>query len=171
MIELYRYRLKLSVGEIQMKEAQVTLKIEKLAHCKGMPQYASGGAAGLDLCLSTEEKVEIPAGKRAKLPTGIKVEIPQGYEGQVRPRSGLADKFGISLTNCIGTVDCDYRGEVMVLIINHGDEAYTFQPGDRLAQLVITPVIQVKIEEVESVNETARGEGGFGSTGKNLLTV
>ena len=154
-----------------MKDAPVSLKIEKLAHCQGMPQYASGGAAGLDLCLASEKPVKIKSGERDMLPTGIKVEIPQGYEGQVRPRSGLAAKHGISLTNCIGTVDCDYRGEVMVLIINHGQEAYTFQPGDRIAQLVITPVITVTIEEVESVQATARGEGGFGSTGKNLLTV
>ncbi|MBP7862469.1 dUTP diphosphatase [bacterium] len=154
-----------------MKDAPVSLKIEKLAHCQGMPQYASGGAAGLDLCLASDKPVEIKAGHRDMLPTGIKVEIPQGYEGQVRPRSGLAAKHGISLTNCIGTVDSDYRGEVMVLIINHGQEAYTFQPGDRIAQLVITPVITVSIEEVESVSTTARGEGGFGSTGKNLLTV
>lgn len=136
-----------------------------------MPQYASGGAAGLDLCLASETPVTVKAGERAKLATGIKVEIPRGYEGQVRPRSGLAANYGISLTNCIGTIDCDYRGEVMALIINHGQEDYTFQPGDRIAQLVITPVITVSIQEVESVSETARGEGGFGSTGKNLLSV
>ncbi|MDX2108530.1 MAG: dUTP diphosphatase [Candidatus Melainabacteria bacterium] len=154
-----------------MQNAPISLKIEKLAHCQGMPQYASQGAAGLDLCLASETPVTVKAGDRAKLPTGIKVEIPQGFEGQVRPRSGLAANYGISLTNCIGTVDCDYRGEVMALIINHGHEDYTFQPGDRIAQLVITPVITVSIQEVDNVGETARGEGGFGSTGKNLLSV
>lgn len=150
---------------------KVKLKIKKLPHCQGLPQYATVGAAGLDLTLAVDTPFELKAGQRAKLPTGIKVEIPFGYEGQVRPRSGLADKAGISLTNCVGTVDSDYRGEVMVLSINHSDHDYTFQPGERIAQMVIVPVPMVEIEEVEELEESHRGEGGFGSTGKEALCV
>ncbi|MCA9802432.1 MAG: dUTP diphosphatase [Cyanobacteria bacterium HKST-UBA02] len=149
--------------------SKVHLKIEKLSHCVALPDYATSGSAGLDLTLASEEAIEIGAGDRAKLPTGIKVEIPTGYEGQVRARSGLADRAGISLTNCIGTIDSDYRGEVMVLIINHGKEPYIFKPGERIAQLVVMPVPQVEIEVVEAVSSSARGEGGFGSTGRTAL--
>lgn len=149
--------------------SKVRLKIEKLSHCVALPDYATAGSAGLDLTLASELEVVIGAGDRARLPTGIKVEIPSGYEGQVRARSGLADRAGISLTNCIGTIDSDYRGEVMVLIINHGREPYTFKPGERIAQLVVMPVPQVEIEVVEAVSSSSRGEGGFGSTGRTAL--
>ncbi|MBK9143113.1 MAG: dUTP diphosphatase [Candidatus Melainabacteria bacterium] len=149
--------------------SKVRLKIEKLSHCVALPDYATAGSAGLDLTLASELEVVIGAGDRARLPTGIKVEIPSGYEGQVRARSGLADRAGISLTNCIGTIDSDYRGEVMVLIINHGKEPYTFKPGERIAQLVVMPVPQVEIEVVEAVSSSSRGEGGFGSTGRTAL--
>ncbi len=155
------------VGVVPM--SKLKLKVERLEHCKALPEYATGGAAGMDLCLASDEPVVLEPGQRTKLPTGIKVEIPNGYEGQVRPRSGLADRAGISLTNCVGTVDSDYRGEVKVLVINHGQETYTFQPGERIAQMLITPVPEVELIEVESVNETERGEGGFGSTGKKKL--
>ena len=151
--------------------SKVKLRVERLAHCKALPEYATGGAAGMDLCFAAEEPLVLEAGERTKLPTGIKVEIPSGYECQIRPRSGLADKAGISLTNCVGTVDSDYRGEVKVLVINHGKEAYTFQPGERIAQMLITPVPEVEVIEVDSVDETERGEGGFGSTGKSRLVA
>lgn len=148
---------------------KIQVKVEKMPHCKELPRYATPGAAGMDLTFASDEPLSVGPGKRAKLPTGIKLEIPVGYEAQVRPRSGLAAKAGISLTNCVGTIDCDYRGEVMVLIINHGEETYTFSPGERIAQMVIVPVPVVELIEVDRVADTERGEGGFGSTGKTAL--
>jgi dUTP pyrophosphatase len=148
---------------------KLQVKVERLAHCKDLPRYATPGSAGMDLTFASEEPVTVGPGQRAKLATGIKLEIPLGYEAQIRPRSGLAAKAGISLTNCVGTIDSDYRGEVMVLIINHGEEPYTFSPGERIAQMVIMPVPVIEIVEVDRVEETERGEGGFGSTGKTAL--
>jgi dUTP pyrophosphatase len=147
----------------------VTLKVKRLPHCKNLPAYATSGSAGMDLTAAIDQPMTVEPNKRAQIPTGIQVEIPEGYEGQVRPRSGLAHKAGISLTNCVGTIDSDYRGEVCVLIINHGEQAYTFQPGEKIAQLLITPVPRVDIVEVEelAVSEE-RGAGGFGSTGKMI---
>lgn len=146
---------------------EVLLKIKKLPHCVSLPSYATAGSAGMDLTAAIKEPITLPSGSRRRIPCGISLEIPQGYEGQVRPRSGLADKAGISLTNCVGTIDSDYRGEVQVLIINHGENAYTFEPGERIAQLVIMPVPMVKVEVVDELAESKeRGEGGFGSTGK-----
>ena len=143
------------------------LRVKRLPHCKALPSYGSAGAAGLDLVNALEMPHTLESGDRMRIPTGVIVEIPEGYEGQVRPRSGLADKAGISLTNCVGTIDCDYRGEVMVLVINHGKEPYTFRPGERVAQLVVTPVPKVEVIEIEDlVTQTARGDGGFGSTGR-----
>lgn len=148
----------------------LTLKVKRLPHCHSLPKYATGGSAGMDLTAAIAEPLTLMPGKRIGIPTGIVVEIPQGYEGQVRPRSGLAAKAGISLTNCVGTIDSDYRGEVIVLIINHGEESYTFEPGERIAQLLITPVPQVKIVEVDELMESLeRGEGGFGSTGRTKV--
>ncbi len=148
---------------------KVLLKVEKLPHCKQLPCYATPGSAGLDLTVAIDQPVELLPGKRTMLPTGIKMEIPAGYEAQIRPRSGLAAKAGISLTNCVGTIDSDYRGEVKVLVINHGEETYTFTPGERIAQMVVVPVPLVEIIEVESVDATERGQGGFGSTGTTAL--
>ena len=148
---------------------KVTLKVKRLPHCKNLPAYATSGSAGMDLTAAIDQPMTVEPNKRAQIPTGIQVEIPEGYEGQVRPRSGLAHKAGISLTNCVGTIDSDYRGEVCVLIINHGEQAYTFQPGEKIAQLLITPVPRVDIVEVEELAVSAeRGEGGFGSTGKMI---
>jgi dUTP pyrophosphatase len=125
----------------------------------------------MDLTAAISEPLVLEGGKRTRIPTGIIVQIPEGYEGQVRPRSGLADKAGISLTNCVGTIDSDYRGEVLVLVINHSDVPYTFEPGERIAQMLITPVPKVEIVEVDEVDDgNERGAGGFGSTGKTLLT-
>lgn len=150
----------------------VTLKVKRLPNCRDLPRYATPGSAGMDLTAAIEGKVTLEPGKRFAMPTGIMLEIPPGYEGQVRPRSGLAAKAGISLTNCVGTVDSDYRGEVKVLLINHGDQAYTFEPGERIAQLLITPVPRVELIEVEELADSAeRGEGGFGSTGRGTLTA
>lgn len=148
--------------------ATVTLKVKRLPHCKALPKYATAGSAGLDLTNALAEPVTLQPGERCRIPIGIIVEIPPGYEGQVRPRSGLADKAGISLTNCVGTIDSDYRGEVQVLVVNHGQQPYTFEPGERIAQLLVTPVPEVEVLEVEELSDSAeRGAGGFGSTGRH----
>jgi dUTP pyrophosphatase len=125
----------------------------------------SAGAAGLDLASAADGPIEIAPGKRVAVPTGLAFAIPAGYEGQVRPRSGLARKFGVTLTNAPGTVDSDYRGEVQVLLVNLGQEPVVVQPGDRIAQLVIAPVSIAELEEAESLDDTVRGAGGFGHTG------
>jgi dUTP pyrophosphatase len=148
----------------------VKLKVKRLPHCKDLPRYATPGSAGLDLTAAIEKPLVLEPGKRTGIPTGLVVEIPAGYEGQVRPRSGLAARAGITLTNCVGTIDSDYRGELAVLVINLGDEPYTFEPGERIAQLLITPVPRVEVIEVEDTTITMeRGEGGFGSTGRGML--
>ncbi len=149
---------------------KVTLRVKRLPHCRELPRYATPGSAGLDLTAALDGNYTLEPGRRFAMPTGIICEIPPGYEGQVRPRSGLAAKAGISLTNCVGTIDSDYRGEVKVLLINHGDVPYTFEPGERIAQLLITPVPQVEVIEIDDVSETVeRGSGGFGSTGRGIL--
>ena len=126
----------------------------------------SAGAAGMDLASAAAEPIEIPPGGRVAVPTGLAFEIPAGFEGQVRPRSGLARKFGITLPNAPGTIDSDYRGEVQVLLANLGAEAYVVKPGDRIAQLVIAPVVTAELEEADSLEDSARGDGGFGHTGR-----
>ncbi|WP_370178562.1 dUTP diphosphatase [Alteriqipengyuania sp.] len=144
---------------------QVDVRIKRLAHGEGMalPAYASDGAAGMDVCAA--EDVELAPGARHAVASGFAVAIPEGYEIQVRPRSGLAFKHGISVPNAPGTIDSDYRGELKVLLINHGTDAFSIQRGDRIAQLVIAPVTRASFEEVDDLDETARGAGGFGSTG------
>ncbi len=141
------------------------LRFVKLRPDAVAPRYMSAGAAGLDLASAADGPIELPPGGRAAVPTGLAFEIPPGFEGQVRPRSGLARKFGIGLPNAPGTIDSDYRGEVMVLLVNLGAEPYVVRPGDRVAQLVIAPVVQAEIEEVAALSDTARGGGGFGHTG------
>ncbi len=132
-----------------------------------LPFYATEGAAGMDLVNVLDEPLMLKPHDRAKVPTGLIMILPHGYEGQVRPRSGLAAKHGITLTNCVGTIDSDYRGEICCLMINLGNEPYSIQPGERIAQLVIAPVVQADTEIVEKIpEETKRGSGGFGSTGK-----
>ena len=145
---------------------KVVLKIQKLPHCAGLPEYKTKGAAGMDLVASNEEDIVLKPLERFLVPTGIKIELPEGYEAQIRPRSGLSVKHGISLINCIGTVDEDYRGEVMAGVVNLSSETYTIQRGERIAQMVIAPVTKADIETVPELSETLRGEGGFGSTGK-----
>jgi dUTP pyrophosphatase len=122
-------------------------------------------AAGLDLCAALDTPIELPPGGRVLVPTGLALAIPVGFEGQVRPRSGLALKQGVTLVNSPGTIDADYRGEVGVIMINHGDEPFLIQTGDRIAQLLITPVIHAQLQEVDSLDVTGRGKGGFGHTG------
>ena len=143
------------------------LKIQKLAHNKFVPQYQTEGAAGMDLCAAIDEPIEIKPLERRLIPTGLKIELERGFEAQIRPRSGLSIKHGITLINCVGTIDEDYRGEVCVPIVNISNESYIIQPDERIAQMVISKVEQAKIEVVTELTETIRGEGGFGSTGKN----
>ncbi|MBY0357145.1 MAG: dUTP diphosphatase [Candidatus Obscuribacterales bacterium] len=151
---------------------KIVLKVQKLPHGKDLPRYATPGSAGMDLTAAIDQPYVLAPGKRFAMPTGLIIEVPAGYEGQVRARSGLAFKAGISLTNCVGTIDSDYRGEVKVLLINHGEETYTFEPGERIAQLLITPVPQVEVVEVDAVSSSVeRGAGGFGSTGRTALAA
>ncbi len=143
----------------------VPVKIKRLPHGHGLdlPAYATQGAAGMDVV--SAENVTLRPGARNAVGTGFAVAIPAGYEIQVRPRSGLALKHGITVPNTPGTIDSDYRGELKVIMINHSDENFPIQRGDRIAQLVVSPVTQGQWEEVEDLDETARGAGGFGSTG------
>lgn len=142
------------------------LKIKRLEHNVNVPKYQTEGAAGMDLCAAISEPIELKPLERKLIPTGLKIELEHGYEAQIRPRSGLSIKHGITLINCIGTVDEDYRGEVCVPIVNVSNDSYTIQPQERIAQMVIARVEQAKIEVVTELSETDRGEGGFGSTGK-----
>ncbi len=142
------------------------LKIEKLPHNNILPEYKTEGAAGMDLCAAISEPMELKPLERKLVPTGLKIELEHGYEAQIRPRSGLSIKHGITLINCVGTIDEDYRGEVCVPIVNISNETYTIQPDERIAQMVIARVEQAKLEVVTELTETTRGEGGFGSTGK-----
>jgi dUTP pyrophosphatase len=141
------------------------VRFQKLRPGALAPRYMSAGAAGLDLASAADEPITIEAGGRAVVPTGLAFAIPAGYEGQVRPRSGLARKHGITLTNAPGTIDSDYRGEVQVLLVNLGDAPHVIQPGDRVAQLVIAPCVLAELEEAASLDDTLRGAGGFGHTG------
>lgn len=142
------------------------LKIEKLPHNKYLPEYQTEGAAGMDLCAAMEEPILLKPFERRLIPTGIKIELEHGFEAQVRPRSGISIKHGISLVNCVGTIDEDYRGEVCVPVINLSTEEYTIQPNERIAQMVIARVEKAKIQVVQELSETSRAAGGFGSTGR-----
>lgn len=142
-----------------------TLKIEKLAHNKFLPEYKTEGAAGMDLCAAIEKPITLKPLERILVPTGIKIELEKGFEAQVRPRSGISIKHGISLVNCVGTIDEDYRGEVCVPLINLSNEEYTIQPDERIAQIIIARVEKAQLKVVQSLSETQRATGGFGSTG------
>lgn len=142
------------------------LKIQRLPHNVNVPEYKTEGAAGMDLCAAISEPVVLKPLERKLIPTGLKIELEHGYEAQIRPRSGLSIKHGISLINCVGTIDEDYRGEVCIPIVNLSNQSYVIQPGERVAQMIIAKYEQAKIEVVTELTETVRGEGGFGSTGK-----
>lgn len=144
----------------------VRIEVKKLSPNAILPSYGSDGAAGMDLYACLDHSLLISVGRRMLVPTKIAVAIPRGYEGQVRPRSGLAWKHGLTVLNTPGTIDSDYRGEIMVMIENRGDKPYMIAGGDRIAQLVIAPCPTASIEEVEVLDATPRGAGGFGSTGK-----
>ena len=143
-----------------------TLRVRRLPHAADLPlpAYETVGAAGLDLCAA--EAATIPPGGRAAVSTGLLVALPPGHEGQVRPRSGLARRSGVTVLNAPGTVDEDYRGEVMVLLVNLGTQTHEIDRGDRIAQLVVAPVTRVTVDEVTTLDATERGASGFGSTGR-----
>ncbi len=131
-----------------------------------LPAYQTNGSAGLDLRAAVSEPMTLAVGARRLVPTGLRMAIPSGFEAQIRPRSGLALKHGITVLNSPGTIDSDYRGEVQVLLVNLGDEAFLVNRGERIAQLVVSPVAQATLEIVDSLDETDRGAGGYGSTGR-----
>lgn len=145
----------------------IMIKIFQNESGKGLPipRYMSSGAAGVDLPAAIDKEMVVEPGKFCLIPTGISFEIPLGYEGQIRPRSGLAVKHGITVLNSPGTIDSDYRGEIKVIIINFGDKPFKISRGDRIAQLIINKVERVNFVPVVSLEETGRGEGGFGHTG------
>ncbi|NVN44094.1 dUTP diphosphatase [Asaia siamensis] len=143
------------------------VELVRLPHAEGMdlPHYASSGAAGMDLLAAINEDVVIRSGERALIPTGLRIGLPAGYELQIRPRSGLALKHGITLPNTPGTIDEDYRGEIGIIVLNTGKEDFVISRGMRIAQAVLAPVIRLTWVEVSELDETSRGAGGFGSTG------
>lgn len=143
------------------------LKIKRIRDAAlPLPAYHSAGAAGMDLLADIERAIVLAPLERCAAPTGIAIEIPPGYEGQVRPRSGRALREGLTLLNTPGTIDSDYRGEIQVIVVNLGREPVSIEPGDRIAQLVIAPVARVELVEVEALDDTSRGGGGFGHTGR-----
>jgi len=140
-------------------------RVHPSGHRLPLPGYMTPGAAGMDLLADVGETVNIAPGARVVIPTGIAIELPVGFEAQVRPRSGLALRHGVTLLNSPGTIDSDYRGEVQVVLINLGDQPYTVRRGDRIAQMIIAPVVHAELREAGTLNETHRGPGGFGHTG------
>lgn len=149
--------------------APLRVRVERLPHGAGLPlpAYATEHAAGLDLRAAIETELVLAPGERRAVPTGLRLEIPPGFEGQVRPRSGLALTHGVTVANAPGTIDADYRGELQVLLVNLGDRPFTIARGERVAQLVLAPVARAELDERETLGETARGRGGFGSTGRD----
>jgi dUTP pyrophosphatase len=146
----------------------IVLRVEQLPHGRDLPApaYMSEAAAGMDLRAAVAEVVVLGPGELALIPTGIRIGVPEGFEGQVRPRSGLAARHGVSVVNAPGTIDADYRGEVCVVLINHGRGEFAVRRGDRIAQLVVAPVARAEVRVVEGLEGTPRGAGGFGHTGR-----
>ncbi len=151
-----------------MSTQNPTVHIQTLPHGEGidLPFYATAHAAGADLRAALDADISIAPGAHALIKTGFAMALPENYEAQIRPRSGMALKHGITVLNSPGTIDADYRGEVGVILINHGSEAFTVQRGDRIAQMIIAPFVQADFQAVDSLSETERGAGGFGSSGK-----
>lgn len=147
-----------------MKELKI--KIKKLSENAEVPKYETMNASGLDLKANIKSPRKIMPLERVLIPSGISIEVPEGFEAQIRPRSGLSFKHGITLINCVGTIDADYRGEILIPVVNLSNEPYEIQPQERVCQMVISKVEHVQIELVEEISETTRGSGGFGSTGK-----
>lgn len=149
-----------------MQDIKVYVEQTEQGKTLSLPKYMSKDAAGMDLYACVETDVILEAGSIELVPTGLKIALPSGYEAQIRPRSGLALKYGISMANTPGTIDADYRGEIKVIMINHGKEDFVIKHGERIAQMVINKVEQITWELVNTLDETERGEGGFGHTGK-----
>ena len=153
-----------------MKMSAIRVKVRRIRGARDqeipLPKYMTEYSSGMDLYAAVEEEVSLEPGERKLIPTGIAVSIPEGYEGQVRPRSGLALRAGVTLVNTPGTIDADYRGEIGVLLINLGGQPFKVKRGDRIAQLVIAPVFQATVELVDELDETPRSAGGFGHTGQ-----
>ena len=147
----------------------ISIDIERLPHADGLalPSYQTEGAAGMDLLAAISEDIMVAPQERVAIPTGLKMAIPHGYEVQIRPRSGLAFKHGLTVANAPGTIDSDYRGEVKILLINLGTEAVELSSGMRVAQMIVAPVMRASLNLVSELSDTTRGTGGFGSTGKN----
>jgi dUTP pyrophosphatase len=143
----------------------MNVRFKRLRPQAVLPRYMTAGAAGMDLSSAADGPITLEPGARLGIPTGWAIELPLGSEGQVRPRSGLAAKHGVTVVNAPGTIDSDYRGELVVLLVNLGREPHVIKPGDRIAQLVVAPVVQAAIEETEALSDTTRGAGGFGHTG------
>ena len=144
----------------------VKVLIKKLSPNVQLPTYKSNGASGMDLMAFVENPINLKPGKSCLVPTGLSVAFPKEYEIQIRPRSGLAAKNNISVLNTPGTIDSDYRGEIKIILFNHGNKNFIINNKDRIAQMVLTPIIKIELEETKELPETIRGEGGFGSTGK-----
>jgi dUTP pyrophosphatase len=144
-------------------DAIIKIKRDVIARDIPLPSYATEGSAGMDV--RAAEGADIAPGERAALRTGLHVEIPLGYEGQVRPRSGLAAKHGVTVLNSPGTIDSDYRGEILIILINLGKEIFTVQKGDRIAQIIFSPCMKMEIAETDEIEDSKRSSGGFGSTG------
>jgi dUTP pyrophosphatase len=151
-----------------MRADRVTVKVRRLPESEGLPlpSQASSGSSGLDLLACVSEDIDIGPGDSFLVPTGICVEIPEGYEAQVRPRSGLALRHGVTVLNSPGTIDSDYRGEIGVILINHGKDVFTVHRGDRIGQIVFSNVCEPVLEETDSLGDSRRGSGGFGHTGR-----
>jgi dUTP pyrophosphatase len=149
--------------------SEIAVKVVQLEHGRGLdlPAYETAGSAGLDLRAAVAEPVTLAPGARQLVPTGLAIALPAGYEAQVRPRSGLAAKHGVTVLNSPGTIDADYRGEVKVILINHGAEPFTITRGERIAQLVAAPVTRIVWQKTEILTATKRGQGGFGSSGRS----
>lgn len=145
----------------------VAVRVYRQPGCEDipLPAYETAHAAGMDLRAAVTEPLTIEPGARAMVPTGLHIELPPGTEAQIRPRSGLAARNGITMLNSPGTIDADYRGEIRVIVINHGSESFTIRRGDRIAQMIVAPVLAVQWDLAESLNNTPRGHGGFGHTG------
>ena len=144
----------------------VRVLIKKLNSSVQLPAYKTNGASGMDLMAFIEKPINLKPGKSCLVPTGLSVAFPEQYEIQIRPRSGLAAKNNISVLNTPGTIDSDYRGEIKIILFNHGSENFIINNKDRIAQMVLTPIIKMQLEETNELPDTNRGEGGFGSTGK-----
>lgn len=169
MIQNIEKTIKETVKAYSEMPKRVSLKVKTLDNFKGdLPRYESEWASGFDVRAQVEETITVEPGHRVLVPTGLSFAIPKGYEIQVRPRSGLAIKSGVSMVNTPGTIDADYRGECKVILINHGQAPFMIEDQDRIAQFVVCPVVQADFVQVESLDETNRGAGGFGSTGKTV---